>query len=306
LSELVRESGVKVVLTGEGADEFFWGYDLYKETKLRSFWARQPDSRLRPALFSRLYPYLPRMQQSPALIAKFFSVGLDRPDAPGFSHQPRWLTTGRIARLFAPSFAASLAESDPALEVVEGMPPAVARARPLARAQYIEVETLLSGYLLSAQGDRMLMANGVEGRFPFLDHRVIELACALPETLKLRVLTEKYLLRRFARQLLPETLAKRTKQPYRAPVLGGLVGPEAPQWARLALSRDAVDAVGVFSGEKVERLVRRVAASGLRAESEADAMALMAVASTHLLNETVVRGRAPTAAEVRDVEVASA
>jgi asparagine synthase (glutamine-hydrolysing) len=302
LSELVRSHGTKVVLTGEGADEFFWGYDLYKETKLRSFWARQPSSRLRPKLFARLYPYLPRMQRHPMLASAFFATGLEQPDSPIFSHQPRWVTAGRIGRLFAPLFALALAGHDPVADVLAAMPPDVARARPLARAQYLEAQTLLPGYLLSAQGDRMLLGHGVEGRFPFLDHRIIELACALPERMKLDVLTEKAVLRRLARDLLPSSLARRTKQPYRAPIVGALVGPAAPDWARRALSRDAVDALGVFSGEKVERLARRAAAS-IGHESEADAMALMAVASTQLLEDEVLGAGQPTAAERETVEV---
>ncbi len=304
LSGLVRSTGTKVVLTGEGADEFFWGYDLFKETKLRAFWARQPASRLRPALLSRLYPYMPRMRQSPEVMSQFYGIGLDRPDAPAFSHQLRWAATGRIARLFSPSFAGAVEGSDPPGDVVAAMPPDVARSGPLARAQYIEAQTLLSGYLLSAQGDRVLLGNSVEGRFPFLDHRVIEFACALPEGLKLRVLVEKYLLRRLARDLLPPSLAERTKQPYRAPVVGALVGPSAPDWARRALSRDAVDEAGVFSGEKIERLAAHAAASGGH-ETEGNAMALMAVASAHLLHERLVRGFEVPSADVRAVEVSA-
>lgn len=302
LSELVRSRGTRVVLTGEGADEFFWGYDLFKETKLRSFWARQPDSRLRPALLSRLYPYMPRMRQSPELLAGFFGVGLDQPGSPIFSHQLRWAATGRIARFFAPSFVRALDGHDPTQEIAAAMPADVTAARPLARAQYLEAQTLLSGYLLSAQGDRMLLGNSVEGRFPFLDHRVIEFACALPENFKLKVLVEKYLLRRLASDLLPKSLARRTKQPYRAPSVGALVGPSAPRWAQEAFSREGVDEVGVFSGEKVARLAGLAASAG-RTESESHAMTLMAVASTRLLHDRLVRGFQVPKAAVQAVKV---
>ena len=74
---------------------------------------------------------------------------------------------------------------------------------PLGRAQYLEVKTFLQGYLLHSQGDRMLMAHSVEGRFPFLDHRIVEFAARLPDRLRLRVLREKYLLRRAVAPLLP-------------------------------------------------------------------------------------------------------
>jgi asparagine synthase (glutamine-hydrolysing) len=305
LSADVRAAGLRVVIAGEGADEFFWGYDLYKETKIRAFWARQPASRMRPLLLGRLYPYLPRMRQSPELLAQFFGAGLDVPSAPSFSHLPRWAAGARIARFFAPAFAASLAKYDPCADLVAAMPADVVAAGPLERAQHLEVETLLSGYLLSAQGDRMLLANGVEGRFPYLDHRVIEFACALPPSLKLRVLTEKYLLRRLAVGLLPQALAARGKQPYRAPIVRALTGPDAPPWSRLCLSRDAVDAVGVFLGEKVERLASR-AATARGDEREADAATLVAVASTHVLHERFVRGFSVPSADACEVKVSAA
>ncbi len=75
LAELVRQSGMKVVLTGEGADEIFGGYDIFKEARVRRFCARQPNSRFRPHLFRRLYPYLPGLkQQSADYLAAFFSI----------------------------------------------------------------------------------------------------------------------------------------------------------------------------------------------------------------------------------------
>ena len=67
---------------------------------------------------------------------------------------------------------------------------------PLGRAQYLEIMTFLEGYLLHSQGDRMLMGNSIEGRFPFLDYRVAEFAAALPDEMKVRGLQEKYLLRK--------------------------------------------------------------------------------------------------------------
>ena len=62
LSQRTRNSGCKVVLTGEGADEMLGGYNIFKEAKIRRFWATQPESRFRPLLLKRLYPYLPQFQ----------------------------------------------------------------------------------------------------------------------------------------------------------------------------------------------------------------------------------------------------
>ena len=99
LAGLVRDHGFKVVLTGEGADEFLVGYEIFQETAVRAFWARQPDSRLRPLLLRRLYGYIPEIgQTSQSYLEAFFGLGLDQPDSRTFSHLVRWSNTARIVR----------------------------------------------------------------------------------------------------------------------------------------------------------------------------------------------------------------
>ena len=93
------------------------------------------------------------------------------------------------------------------------------------RAQYMECKVLMANYLLSSQGDRMGMANSVEGRYPFLDHRVIEFCSQLPSNLKIRGLREKYLLKKLMKDKLPDPVVSRYKQAYRAPVSTGLLRP---------------------------------------------------------------------------------
>src|SRR5207302_11244456 len=119
----------------------------------------------------------------------------------------------RITRFFAAGLLEQVNGHDPSQALIASLPPRVLSWRPLARAQYIEMQSLLTGYLLSAQGDRMLMGNSVEGRFPFLDHRLIEQAAAVPERLKLRGLTEKWILRRYAARWVPPGIVARRKYP---------------------------------------------------------------------------------------------
>ena len=284
LSSLVRDSRTKVVLSGEGADEIFLGYELYRETQIRQFWARDPLSTARPALLRRIYPYLGLGPQGQELFRQFFGVGLDRVDDPGFSHSPRWSASGRIFRFLDTEYAAGVAAENPVASLVASLPKSVLGWTPLARAQYLEMRTLLAGYLLSAQGDRMLMAHSVEGRYPYLDHRVIEFAATLPARLKLRGLREKWLLKRYAARWVPPSILERTKYPYRAPITAALVGPEAPPWTRTLLARDAIRGVGVFDEAKVARLIAKIAAHPDQA-SESDGQAIMAVATTQLLAE---------------------
>ncbi|WP_051748953.1 asparagine synthase (glutamine-hydrolyzing) [Nevskia soli] len=282
LSALVREDHTKVVLSGEGADELFWGYDLFKETAIRQFWARQPQSDTRPRLLSRLHPYLGLDEQAPAMLRQFYGTRLESIDAADSSHHIRWASCARATRFFCSAFLESVRDHDPAAALAATLPAALQGWKPLARAQYLEMRTLLSGYLLSSQGDRMLMANSIEGRFPFLDHRLIEFAARMPAWIKLRGLREKFILKRLARRMLPMQIVQRIKFPYRAPVAEALAGPSAPSWVREMLGREAVDAGGVFDAAKVGRLLDKMTKQ-TAIPSEADNMALMAVASTQLL-----------------------
>jgi asparagine synthase (glutamine-hydrolysing) len=203
LSGLVRSEGFKVVLTGEGSDEVLGGYDLFKEAKIRRFWAANPDSDFRASLLGRLYPYLDLGQsRSRAYLRRFFGQALETPDIPFFSHLPRWTTTSRIKDFFSSEVRGALSEQVEDT-LLERLPEAFSRWHPFNRAQYLEARTLMAGYLLCSQGDRMLMSSSVEGRFPFLDHRVMEFANSLHPKHKMRGLREKALLKRAMRPFLP-------------------------------------------------------------------------------------------------------
>jgi asparagine synthase (glutamine-hydrolysing) len=279
LSGLVRRQNYKVVLTGEGADEVFGGYDLFKESKIRSFWARHPDSSLRPLLLKRLYPYLdisPGKAQTYLKI--FFGQALDTPDLPYFSHIPRWSTTAMCKEFFSSALKARL-DSDPIARLVRALPQGIAKWHPFNRAQYLESKFLLPGYLLSSQGDRMLMSNSVEGRFPFLDHRVIEFASQLHPKLKMKVLQEKYLLKLAAGRYLPPAIVRRYKQPYRAPDIPAFFTDRTPEYVTELLSRRKLSEYGYFDPDKVELLLKKI--QNKRAIGYKDNMAFVAILSTH-------------------------
>jgi asparagine synthase (glutamine-hydrolysing) len=296
LSRLVHEHDIKVVLTGEGADEFLGGYNIYKEDKVRRFWARQPESTWRPALLRRLYPYVADLSRGgDAYLAAFFRHGLTEVDHVGYSHLIRWRNTARQQRLFSAELRGTLFEErqyNPVEEFLASLDRPLSDWSPLAQAQYIEVATFMSPYLLSSQGDRMMAANSVEGRFPFLDHRVVEFCSRLPPSLKIRGLQEKYVLRKSAQGLLPSQVWKRRKQPYRAPIHPSFLG-QSLDYVETLLSLDAVRASGLFDPHAVARLVRKCQA-GTRV-SEGDDMALVGILSTQLLYYLFVEPSAPFA-----------
>ena len=295
LSGLVREQGYKVVLTGEGADEVFGGYDIFKEAQVRRFMARSPQSRMRPQLLKRLYPYLKNSPAaSGAFAQRFFSEGIEHLHDPYFAHIPRWTTTGRIAQFFSPQLREAVAGFDPYRAVEATLPAEIRRWPPMGQDQYVEAHTLMSGYLLCSQGDRMAMANSIEGRFPFLDHRVIEFANKLPPRYKLMGLTEKYLLKRSMKGLLPESVRTRSKQPYRSPDSQSFFNDGKPVGyvAELLSERRVADA-GYFDPQAVRKLVEKCRSG--RAIGFGDNMAFVGILSTMWIDEMFVRGDAPTA-----------
>jgi asparagine synthase (glutamine-hydrolysing) len=288
LSGLVRRSNVKVVLTGEGADEVLGGYDIFKEAKVRQFWARQPDSTWRPALLKRLYPYLDLTSaQSTAYLKEFFGIGLDNPNDPCFSHLPRWANTAQCKLFWSDDWRSQVSGS--AVERLRAdLPAQIGRWHAFNRGEYLEARTLLPSYLLSSQGDRMLMANSVEGRFPFLDHRLIEFANRLAPALKMRVLKEKYLLKRGMQGSLPESVLRRHKQPYRAPDAAAFQGERAPDYVKELLSAGKLTQYGYFDPDKVSRLVAKL--SRTKVPAARDNMAFVGILSTQLWHAQFVAG----------------
>lgn len=280
LSAEVRRQGYRVVLTGEGADEALGGYDLFKEEKIRRFWSRNPRSAWRPLLLRRLYPWLgTSSHQALEYLRAFYGVGLDDPDQPLFSHLTRFRTTSQCKRFYSSALASSLEQR--AEDAFEALVPPTARCwSPLHRAQQLEARTLMSGYLLSAQGDRMLMASSVEGRFPFLDHRVLELAARIDPRLKLRVLDEKHLLKCAMRDHLPRGILERHKQPYRAPDTEAFFAGRTLPWMEDLLSEERLRAFGYFDFRKVRMLLHKARRG--RCAAARDHMAFVGVLSTQL------------------------
>ncbi len=293
LSKLVRDHGIKVVLTGEGADEMFAGYDIFREGKVRRFWGRQPESAWRHRLLERLYPYLARSPVSQQAMARqFFGRNIAAHRAPGFAHDTRWHTTGALKRLLSREVQDAVAGRDVIKELVEDVHADFPQWSHLAQDQHIEIRTLLSGYLLSSQGDRMLMAHSVEGRFPFLDKDVVALADSLPAAYKLRVLDEKHVVKRAASDVVPREIIARKKQPYRAPDALSFVAGNAPDYIDEVLSESALRDANVFEPQAVVQLLRKCRARGSEGQfSNTDNMALVGVLSTQLLHRQFIASR---------------
>lgn len=287
LSTKVRENNIKVVITGEGADEMFAGYNIFKEAKIRRFWAREPKSTIRPLLLTKLYPYLPQVRDSKLVNLKFFfSCKLKETDNPYYSHLLRWHNTSRIQNYFSDTMREELSNYNAVQELGLHLNPDISNWGDLEKSQYLESAIFMSSYLLSSQGDRMAMANSVEGRYPFLDHRIIEFASRLPDNFKLNGLNEKFILKKMMGDRIPGSILKRSKQAYRAPISSSFFGNKKPDFVNDILSNEKITSAGLFNPERVNKLfIKMESGSNI---SEMDNMAITGIISSQLLHEIFI------------------
>lgn len=297
LSSLVRRLGMRVVLTGEGADEFLGGYDVFKEDKVRRFWARDTESAMRPALLGRVHPYVANAKG--AMWREFFRRGLEGVDRPFYSHQLRWENTAWAQRFLSPEVRGALT-AEAMEERIEGsLPPGWREGGAMERAQQIEIATFMTPYLLASQGDRAIMANGVEGRYPYLDPEVNSFCAGLPSRLKMCGLREKVTLRAAARRILPREVADRRKWPYRAPIGEALFGANGPEYARELLSDVALKTSGLVDGRAAASLAARAWDSPGKL-GEREEMALVGMLTVQLWWKEFMQGSGIGAADGAD------
>jgi asparagine synthase (glutamine-hydrolysing) len=246
---------VKVVLTGDGGDEVFAGYDRYFGFRWVRYYAALPAVVRRyllgPALGalrdSAAYKNL--TQQARWVHELSFHEGGRR-----YAQATAFFRFGEKGKggLYTPAMAERLAGLDPMESVVRGFDDAAA-GDDLDRMLHADIVTRLPEHSLMLT-DRMTMAQGLEGRSPFLDHRLAELVATLPVDLKMRGRTLKHILRRVARPYLPEAILRRPKQGFMFPLGYWLRGPLLPVLTHL-LDRSAVLEQGIFAREAVARLL---------------------------------------------------
>jgi asparagine synthase (glutamine-hydrolysing) len=305
LAKLVRDSGYKVVLTGEGSDEILAGYDIFKEVKVRKFIERNPASKFRSLILKRLYPYLANSPvKSLPYAESFFKADTSAYPVEFYSHIPRWNTTSMVKMFFSSELKNTLQMYGCVDDLSEYISDGIYRADDISRAQYIEIKTLLPGYLLSSQGDRVAMAHSIEGRYPFLDHRVVEFCAKLPPKIKMRALTEKYILKKSMEGLLPDSILRRTKQPYMAPDAKSFFNNGRPlPYIDELLSETNLKASGLFNSAAVQLLAKKCRQSpmlGFR-----DNMALVGIVSTLLLQDLFIKKFDTKCAELCALEMTS-
>ncbi len=290
LSNLVHQENLKVVLTGEGADEFFGGYNIFRETKVRWFWGRNPQSKLRPMLLAKLYPYILNDPKLLPTLKAFFKTGIEDTNYNYFSHLIRWQNTNKIKNFLLDDFK-QLLNINNYNKFDKFLTANFNKLDYLSKAQYIEVTTFLSNYLLSSQGDRVAMANSIEIRFPFLDHRLIEFLSKVPSKWKILGMNEKFLLKKLFRDKLPERIIKRSKHPYRAPIKQSLLNDKNKEMFNEYCSLSKLKESGIFNEVKSEKLFNKIAK--FENPNEWDNMALTGIFSTQVIYDKFVKNFNP-------------
>jgi len=246
---------VKVVLTGDGGDEVFAGYDRYFGFRWTGFYAALPEAVRRYLLGPAIYAlpdkagYKNLAQRARWIHELSFHAGGRR-----YAQATAFFRFGQEGKggLYTEDVAAQLAGLDPMESVVRGFEEAQANDD-LDRMLAADIATRLPEHSLMLT-DRMTMAQSLEGRSPFLDHRLAEFIASLPVDMKLRGKTLKYLLRRVAASYLPEPILKRPKQGFMFPLAYWIKGPLQPVLRRL-LDDGAVIEAGIFRRAAIERLL---------------------------------------------------
>jgi asparagine synthase (glutamine-hydrolysing) len=216
----------------------------------------------------------------------YYGYKLEEINYPFYSHLLRWNNSNHIKKHFSDQIKSELNGYSPLKNLEEKLPEGFDKWDYLEKSQWLETTVFMSGYLLSSQGDRMAMANSVEGRYPFLDYRVIEFCNKLPGDFKLNGLNEKFLLKKLMQNKIPESIIRRSKQAYRAPVKSAFFLSKPPEYVKEMLAPGSFSKAGVFDYNSISLLLQKIEKTGN--SSEVEDMVLASVISTHLLHSQFI------------------
>lgn len=277
LSKEVRKKGIKFVLSGEGADELFYGYDIYKEVFLRKYLSNQNNSTVRMSNLADVVP--PQVRRDPFIMEGYSQYYKSYTNDVGnllFSIRPRINASSLLYEYFNPEIQQKIDRNQIDQRIVAHYERS-GKLGMFEKCQNVLMDNLLTGYLLSVQGDRVLMANSVEGRFPFLDPRLISFAYSIPAYLKLHGYNEKYILKETFANILPKQIRTRQKFQYSTP--GSNVIKEHLDYFQNFLTKQACEDCGVFQYSLVRKLIKE------ERQSITTDMVLVYITSTHILQK---------------------
>ncbi len=282
LSEMVRDRGYKVVLTGEGSDEILAGYPHFRRDML--LYNSQGQD---PQDVQRL---LDQLHDDNAV-----SRGVLLPSGEALPMEsvrrvlgfvPSWIETRssnslRYRRLFRGDFLDRWEKRDPFRVFLDrfDVRGQLAGRDPVHQSLYLWSKSMLCNYLLNFLGDRMEMAHSIEGRVPFLDHQVVELVKDMPVAMKIHGMTEKYVLREAARPVLTDTVYRRQKHPFLAPPVGLNLDGRLSQMMHDLLHSQVLDDMPFYDPSVVRYLLGRLPEMDERKRSGASYVLMMVMSA---------------------------
>jgi asparagine synthase (glutamine-hydrolysing) len=241
LSAAAQNAGVKVILTGEGADELFAGYVGYRFDNFREGESKIYD--LETALEDELREKLWGDKD--------------------FFYEKDHHALGELKQAL---YSARVNESYSEFDCINHGLINKERLRgrhPIHQRSYLDFKLRLSDHLISDHGDRMTLANSVEGRYPFLDIDLVEFSTRIPPELKLHDHTEKYILKRVSEDLLPPQIVKREKFGFHAPGSPYLLQ-QGIEWINDMVSHERIKRQGYFNPDVIDRLRAEYMQNGFR------------------------------------------
>jgi asparagine synthase (glutamine-hydrolysing) len=257
VSRLAREH-VKVVLSGDGGDEVFGGYYTYQADKLAAWYRKMPH-----AIGGRFLPWLVNKlpvssgKQSLDFKLRRFTAGGSLPPLPAHFAWKAYFTEEMKSQLYASTFQRSssglVQAIRPSVTVMQHYFDRYATTDQINRLLYVDTKVQLPDDMLT-KVDRMSMSHSLEVRVPLLDLRLVEFMSRLPSRLKVRGLTLKYLLKRVAARLLPNTILRRRKEGFHVPI-GHWLRTDLREMLRDYLSPARLMAQGLFHPPAVERMI---------------------------------------------------
>lgn len=220
LSRAVRDAGYKVVITGEGSDEILGGYPHFRRDML--LYNREGQD---PAAIEELLKWLDGQNTvSRGLLLPDGEIGAVDRVKRVLGYVPSWIETFasrgvKMQPLVSRDLRERYGATDgtyPFLDDLDVRRQLTGRD-PLHQSLYLWSKTALAGYILTMLGDRMEMGHSIEGRVPFLDHKLVEIIRSQPVHMKIRGMTEKYVLREAVKDVITDTVYRRQKHPFLSP-----------------------------------------------------------------------------------------
>ena len=282
LSKKVQEEGIKVILSGEGADEAFLGYDLFKETLLRISWNKISNQERKNKL-AKMHPHLNHFNSANQTYLMGLYQQFSEEKMSGlFSHEMRFQNGCFSTRLLEN-------HDNPFKEIYRLIEEEIyyTGLSPIQKAQWLEFKTLLPGYLLSTQGDRMSLAHGVENRCPFLDPSIVNFSSHV--NLKFDDgFNEKYLLKKAFQAKLPKKIIEKNKFPYRAPDSSAFVNCR-PDYLDLLFSDTELKNLGFLDLNFTKQFVQKIFSTPSNQISTKENQTFVFLLSLALLNNFFIK-----------------